>query len=207
MKQLKKFRQKYKYHIAVWIGLIIITIVSGYVVFISSDQAPDEALGVKKDEERPFLTSDIPIIEFPKIGGEDKIHTQAQRAREEENESKESIYANDLQFFTNGKEGEEKELILSSLVIGDDVYQVFVPKGSSVYEMMKVASDTYGFDFKGKEHSGLGFFAEEIGGVRQDKQKGMYWIYYINGKKAQVGISHYIVQPGDTVTWKYEEME
>ena len=31
------------------------------------------------------------------------------------------------------------------------------------------------------------------------------WIYYVNGKEAAVGISNYKINPGDTVSWKYEK--
>jgi hypothetical protein len=44
---------------------------------------------------------------------------------------------------------------------------------------------------------------EEIGGLKSDQQNGKYWIYYINGKSAKLGISTQIVKPGDLIEWKY----
>ena len=79
--------------------------------------------------------------------------------------------------------------------------------GSSVYDFMTVLSRTDGLVFSGKEFGNLGFFVESIGGIVNDKLKGKYWIYYVNGQKAKVGISQYIVQSSDIITWKYENQE
>ena len=57
--------------------------------------------------------------------------------------------------------------------------------------------------FSGKEYSSMGFFVEEINGVKNDNLAGKYWIYYINGQSAQVGISNYIIKPNDLIEWKY----
>lgn len=72
---------------------------------------------------------------------------------------------------------------------------------------MQIIRKDYPFTFSGKEYSGLGFFVEEINGVKNNTQEGRYWIYYINGKKAQVGISSYILKPNDIIMWKYEPDE
>ena len=49
----------------------------------------------------------------------------------------------------------------------------------------------------------MGKFIETINGVKGNGDQN--WIYYVNGQKAQVGVSNYKIKPGDVVSWKYEE--
>lgn len=100
---------------------------------------------------------------------------------------------------------QEEALLSISLSLPDVQYEVSVLEGSTVYDLMDKASKEYGFSFSGKNFPGIGFFIEEIKGVRQDTRKGLYWIYSINGQKAQVGISNYILKPHDVITWTYEK--
>ena len=57
--------------------------------------------------------------------------------------------------------------------------------------------------FKEKNYLGMGKFVEEINGVKSNGEK--YWIYYVNNKKANIGISNYKINEGDIVSWKYEK--
>jgi hypothetical protein len=56
--------------------------------------------------------------------------------------------------------------------------------------------------FKEKNYSGMGEFIEEINNQKNNGEKN--WIYYVNDKKANIGISNYKINPGDVVSWKYE---
>jgi len=58
-------------------------------------------------------------------------------------------------------------------------------------------------DFKEKTYVGMGKFIEEINGVKGNGNK--YWIYYVNNKKAEVGVSNYKLKSGDVVSWKLED--
>lgn len=58
-----------------------------------------------------------------------------------------------------------------------------------------------------KEFPGLGFFVEEINGIKNNPQTNEYWIYYINGASAQIGISQYKIKNNDLITWKYEKSQ
>ena len=93
-----------------------------------------------------------------------------------------------------------------SLIAQDASYKVALPDGSSVLDAMQTAKEN-GFSFQGREFPGLGFFVEEIAGKAQNPKEGMYWIYYVNGEKAQVGVSSYIIQDNDVITFKYEAMD
>ena len=86
-------------------------------------------------------------------------------------------------------------------------YELLVPKGSTVYDLMRAASEMSNFRFRGRDFGGLGFFVEEVEGLAQDSSQGMYWIYYVNNEKAKVGVSSYIISPNDIISWKYEKAE
>ena len=59
------------------------------------------------------------------------------------------------------------------------------------------------FSFKAKNYSGLGYFVEEINGIKN--ADGFYWTLYINNKYSTVGVSQYKLMSGDSVWWKYEK--
>ncbi len=100
----------------------------------------------------------------------------------------------------------EKEGVQAVLEVPGLSYEVFVPEGSTVYDLMAAAASKYNnFSFKGKEFGGIGFFVEEINGLAQDKGEGRYWIYYINGETAKVGVSQYKIKENDVISWKYEK--
>ncbi len=73
----------------------------------------------------------------------------------------------------------------------------------SVYNFMEQLQNEGKMSFKEKNYSGMGKFIEEINGVRNSGEKN--WIYYVNGIKANVGVSNYKVNKGDIVSWKYEK--
>lgn len=105
-------------------------------------------------------------------------------------------------------------LIVNNSLYKDDPllatrYQQNVIQGSTVYDLMKELTRNSDFVFSGKEFSGgLGFFVEEINGIRNNReQKNHYWIYSINGQKAKVGVSTNVVQSNDIITWTYEKAE
>ncbi|MDO8474314.1 MAG: DUF4430 domain-containing protein [bacterium] len=101
----------------------------------------------------------------------------------------------------------QENLIEATLTVEGKTYLVSLPKGSSAYDLMVVAQETSDFQFRGQEFPGLGFFIQEINGLEQSPRLGKYWIYYINGKKAEVGISAYTVDTHDIISWKYEDEE
>lgn len=47
-----------------------------------------------------------------------------------------------------------------------------------------------------------GAFITAINGV--ESAGGKYWMYYVNGELAQVGVSSYIVQSNDVIEFRYE---
>jgi len=83
-----------------------------------------------------------------------------------------------------------------------------ITTSTTVYEMMSyyqmISSDS-DFQFETKDYSAMGKFVTKIGGVtNNENNSGKFWIYYINGQSAKVGISNYILKPNDLIEWKYE---
>lgn len=81
-------------------------------------------------------------------------------------------------------------------------YESEIADQMSVYDFMTQLQNEGKITFKEKNYPGMGKFIEEINGVKGSGEK--YWIYYINNKKAEVGVSNYKLNPGDVVSWKYE---
>lgn len=75
---------------------------------------------------------------------------------------------------------------------------------SSVYELMKEMRAKGEITFTEKNYAGLGKFIDSINGLEGNGTQT--WIYYVNGKKAAVGVSNYQLKPGDVVSWKYEKV-
>ena len=102
---------------------------------------------------------------------------------------------------------EQDNLVKATLRVADKTYPVSLPQDSSVHDLMVKAQETSDFQFKGREFPGLGFFVQELNGLAENPRQGTFWIYYINGEKAKVGISAYTVKADDTISWKYEHEE
>ena len=102
---------------------------------------------------------------------------------------------------------EPVEWIEATLTVEGKTYLVSLPEGSSAYDLMAKTQEISDFQFRGEEFPGLGFFIQEINSLEQSPRLGKYWIYYINGKKAEVGISVYTVNNHDIISWEYEDEE
>ena len=98
----------------------------------------------------------------------------------------------------------ESKTIKVSLVVLDKKYETNAEEGESVFDAMKKIEidNQKEFSFKFKNYSSLGSFVEEINGEKGTP--GKYWIYYVNDKKASVGVSKYILKEGDIINWRRE---
>lgn len=96
--------------------------------------------------------------------------------------------------------------VTATFKVNEEEYTVKTTTNASVLNLMQnlSASSIKPFSFSGQEYAGLGFFVDEINGVKNDASANKYWLYYINGENATVGISEYIVKPNDIIQWKYE---
>lgn len=99
------------------------------------------------------------------------------------------------------------DLIQGTFIINGQNYPVSFNADSTVYEVMNNLNTSGQLKVDFKDYSGLGYFVDGINGVKSDTFRAKYWIYYINGTKAQIGISNYQLKPKDIITWKYESAE
>lgn len=101
------------------------------------------------------------------------------------------------------KEDTEKVVQNAFLKIENKEYSAEIVNGESVYDFMNKLKSEGKINFKDKTYIGMGKFIEEINGVKSNGDK--YWIYYVNGEKAKIGVSDYKIKRGDIVSWKYEK--
>jgi len=110
----------------------------------------------------------------------------------------------------NDAQGKPEEINLAEteykLIIAGKEISVALPVGDhNVFDLMTVAKKQGKVSFNGSNYSGIGFFVEEIDGIRNDPKNNLFWFYYVNGRKAGVGITGYILREGDEVEWKFEK--
>lgn len=80
-----------------------------------------------------------------------------------------------------------------------------LPEHSTAFALMDAATREGDLRFTFKEYSGLGALILSINGKKSNQAgNDMYWIYSVNGKKATVGVSQYVLHDGDQVSWSYE---
>ena len=89
------------------------------------------------------------------------------------------------------------------LEINDTKYEGEVKGETSIYDFMSKLRNEGKIDFTEKNYIGMGKFIISINGTKGNGEQN--WIYYVNGKKAQIGVSNYKINPGDVVSWKYEK--
>lgn len=99
------------------------------------------------------------------------------------------------------KERSEKNTNTATLLINNVAYQTEIQNQITVYDLMLQLENEEKMNFQTKTYSGMGKFVEAINGIKNNEKN---WIYYVNGQKAQIGISNYKIKPGDVVSWKYE---
>ena len=72
----------------------------------------------------------------------------------------------------------------------------------SVESLMQERHSNGSLTYTSRAYPTLGSFLESIDGLKN--QDGFYWMLYINGSSASVGMSHAQVVPGDRIEWRYE---
>ena len=97
--------------------------------------------------------------------------------------------------------------IAATIEIAGQKYNLNLPEKSTAYDAMQKLIAEKTITATMKKFSGLGYFVEEINGLKNDNQTGQYWIYYLNGQSAKVGISSYTLKNNDLITWKYEKSQ
>ena len=105
--------------------------------------------------------------------------------------------------FTNKTNNKTNKVIETVLEVNGVKYESKINGIISVYNFMEQLQKEGKISFKYKTYSGMGKLIEEINGIKSKGNK--YWIYYVNGKKANIGVSNYEIKAGDIVSWKYKQ--
>lgn len=108
---------------------------------------------------------------------------------------------------SSGETAEQKnsaQKIKTFLEINDVRYEAEIAEETSVYGLMSLLKNDGKINFTETTYIGMGKLITGINGMKSGGERT--WIYYVNGTQAQVGVSNYILKPGDIVTWQYEEV-
>jgi hypothetical protein len=93
--------------------------------------------------------------------------------------------------------------VATTLQINGVSFQDEITEKTSVDDFMNKLQKEGKINFTEKYYLAMGELITSINGVANNNSQS--WIYYVDGKEAQVGISNYKINPGDVVSWKYEK--
>lgn len=186
----KQFLRVYTYHLIVWIVLVLLALGAFYAkTLISSPVVP-----VHEDKPLPLPSKSTVTPDPLAVGPSGAITPRTPLPTAPATQPPVPSPVLSVGVGNN-----------ATLIIEDTSYELAILAHTSAYDLMKQAHARGYITFEAKEFSGMGFFIQSINGISNDNKKGMYWIYYINNKKASLGVSSYEVQPGDSITWHYEK--
>lgn len=113
------------------------------------------------------------------------------------------VFTKDIGEETSSVSPTVKKTNLAFLEVNGVKLERTIKEKESVYDFMLELEKEGKIKFKDKTYSGLGKMIEEINGIKSNGDN--FWIYYVNGEKAKIGVSNYKLSPGDVVSWKYEK--
>jgi len=114
-------------------------------------------------------------------------------------ESQESIDTTKNQSSTISES--KAQLRVEGLSESPQSFEFDIKEGDTAFDLLKET----GLDVDYTEYD-FGIFINAIEGIENDEEKSMNWMYYVNGKKAEIGAREYIVKSDDNIEWKYEKI-
>lgn len=97
----------------------------------------------------------------------------------------------------------ESNKSFATIKVRDKTYSVAVTPNETLLDAMNALASASDFRFTGRNYPGLGFFVDSINGARNEK--GLYWVFYVNGVTATGGASITLLKNNDVIEWKYEK--
>ncbi len=95
----------------------------------------------------------------------------------------------------------EQAKLQAQVVIDDgETKKEATVSAQTAFEALQNLAQQNNLNLKTKQYD-FGVFVEGIGGVENTKEKT--WIYFINGKSAEVAADKYELKNGDIIEWKY----
>lgn len=183
-----------KHLIRLWIALIVVALVSGVYLLLPNKVG-------EKQVTTPTQTNNIAsTYQTPES---QKVQPKKQTKNEPTTNTVKTVPTTTSTTTTTPTEPETYTINIT-IEINSQKYPVGLAEKSTAFDAMSKLVTEKKISATFKEFSGMGYFVDEINGMATDKQNGKYWIYYLNGKPAQAGISQYILKNNDLITWKYE---
>ena len=78
-----------------------------------------------------------------------------------------------------------------------------VNQEGAAFNVLIAAQNYPCYNFKYKYYRRYGAFITSMCNVENDKINSVYWMFYVNGHEATVGVSIYTVQPNDVLEMRY----
>ncbi len=213
-----KFIEKNITLVLIWTFLLLITVLSGYTTYVKS---ADFSKTIHSDYKsidysiQKYYSNRIqePNIDFSldeneqyKARGNQKVYTSIDKLQiinDGTATASESLAPSSASNFANANG--DRTIISATLKVADKEYTAELTDPVTVYEMMDKTRRQTDFTFESRNHDYLGHFITAINGTLNDKKTGRFWIYYVNGEKARIGISNRILKNNDIIEWKYEK--
>ena len=73
----------------------------------------------------------------------------------------------------------------------------------TAFDVLVAAQKYPCYNFEYKNYTGYVAFITSMCNVANDEINSNYWLFYVNGQEASVGVSLYIVKPNDVLVMKY----
>ena len=153
---MKEFTKKHKHHLWIWLVLVILAGVSGWMIFSNQETSVIQETQIETKTEQELVEKKQKPIEKQEELVEEVLEPVEELMEEEESTELDGTQA--------------------SLLIDEKEYHITVPDKSSVYDFMSILTKDAGFKFQAKEYSGLGFFITQINGIENDPLNNEYLV-------------------------------
>lgn len=189
-----------KYLVRVWIALVLLTTVSAIYLILPN---PIDNPQTTKSDLNSEQSSPPSGTATNTLSPAEKRLTEANIASKQPAEEVERQMTTTTATEPIAADLEQNSLDVRIEILGQ-IYPLRLAEKSTAYDAMAKLVEDKKITIVFKQFIGLGYFVDEINGVKTDKNAGKYWIYHLNNKPAQMGISNYILKNNDLLTWKYE---
>lgn len=194
---MKKFIKQHKYQLIILIVLLIIAGISGYKYWKMENYQPASSA------DGFSITNEMQNLDIQKTDNNKQTSNNSYQI------TKQEMVSSELNTTTSPQ---NSKIIDINYKLEPKSYQLKandynLTPTSTVYNLMQLASadPRQPFLFETKDYGSMGLFIESINGLKNNNQTGEYWIYYVNGESARIGISNQIVKSGDVIQWRYEK--
>lgn len=200
------FFQKHKLHLAALAALLAFTAGAGYAAFVKPVLPVDKERPRKESDDTKNILTEINNPPYQVGQGRSSKETALQPVQTPpappEGGEDESNSLNPA-----AKTLREKRTITATITVQGKNYPLTISEYSTAYDLMISAKNQRLITLHATPYGDLGYMIDELNGLKNSSGEKKYWIYYINGKKATIGISSYVIHEGDIIEWKYEDSE